>query len=124
MKSTILRVALALAGNAIGLLIAAAVLADMTLDGVAFVIALIIFTVLTAVLAPLVNKVAARNAPALQGGSALIVTFLALLLTALVSDGLSISGVSTWIIATVLVWIVTAIVGIVLAKLVIKNATT
>lgn len=122
MKIKLARVGLSLVGNAIGLMVAALVLDEMSIDGVAFVIAVVIFTVLTAVIEPLVNKVAERGAPAFQGGSALLTTLLALIVTAWLSDGLSISGLSTWILATVLVWLLTVIAGVLLAKFLIKNA--
>lgn len=121
MIRTLIRIGLSLAGNAIGLLVAAIILDDMSLSGAAFLIAVVIFTVLTAVLQPLVSKVAEKNAPALQSGSALITTFLALVLTALISDGMDIDGAITWILATVLVWLLTVIAGVVLAKLVLKD---
>lgn len=124
MKVKLARIGLSLVGNAIGLLVAALVLDKMSIDGVAFVIAVAIFTVLTAVIEPLVNKVAERSAPALQGGSALITTLLALIVTAWLSDGLTITGLSTWIIATVLVWLLTVIAGVLLAKFLIKSAVT
>jgi uncharacterized membrane protein YvlD (DUF360 family) len=122
MTRSLIRVGLSLAGNAIGLLVAAIVLDKMEISGVAFAIAVAIFTVLTAVIEPLVSKLAENRAPALQGASALVSTFLALVLTAVISDGLDISGASTWVIATVLVWLVTMIAGIVLARFFIKNA--
>jgi putative membrane protein len=124
MKVKLARVGLSLVGNAIGLLIAAIVLDKMSIDGVAFVIAVVIFTVLTAVIEPLVDKVTERSAPAFQGGSALLTTLLALIVTTLVSDGLTISGLGTWIIATVLVWLLTVIAGVLLAKFLIKSAVT
>jgi uncharacterized membrane protein YvlD (DUF360 family) len=122
MKNKFARVGLSLVGNAIGLLVASLVLDKMTIDGVAFVIAVVIFTVLTAVIEPIVNKLAERSAPALQGASALLTTLLALIVTALVSDGLAITGLSTWVLATVLVWLLTVIAGVLLAKFLIKNA--
>lgn len=124
MIRTITRIVLALVGNAIGLVLAAVLLDDMRLSGAAFLIAVVIFTVLTAVLQPLVPKVAEKSVPALQSGSALIATFLALLITSLISEGLDIDGTVTWILATVLVWLITLIAGVVLAKLLLKDAPT
>lgn len=124
MKLKLARIGLSLVGNAIGLLVAALVLDKMSIDGVAFVIAVVIFTVLTAVIEPLVNKVTEKSVPALQGGSALLTTLLALIVTAWLSDGLTIDGLSTWILATVLVWLLTVIAGVLLAKFLIKNART
>jgi putative membrane protein len=124
MKVRFARVGLSLVGNAIGLLVAALVLDEMSIDGAAFVIAVLLFTVLTAVIEPLVNKVTERSAPAFRGGSALLTTLLALIVTTLVSDGLAISGLSTWIIATVLVWLLTVVAGVLLAKFLITSANT
>ena len=58
MTRTLVRIGLALAGNAIGLLLAAIILSKMSLDLVSFVIAVVIFTVLTAVIEPMVSKLA------------------------------------------------------------------
>ena len=115
------RLVLALAGNAIGLWLAALLLDDMEIDGAAFVVAVLIFSVLFAVLEPLIQKQALKNAEALQGSSALITTLVALILTNLISDGLSISGLGTWILATVIVWLGTIIAGVLLARFVLKQ---
>mgnify|MGYP001829160547 FL=1 len=116
------RLVLALAGNAIGLWLAALLLDDMEIDGAAFVIAVLIFSVLFALLEPLIQKQALKNAEALQGSSALITTLVALIVTNLISDGLSISGLGTWILATVIVWLGTIIAGVLLARFVLKQA--
>ena len=44
-------------------------------------------------------------------------TFLALLITDLLSDGLSIEGASTWLLATVIVWLGTLLAGVILLRL-------
>jgi putative membrane protein len=101
----IVRTLIALAGNAVGLLVAAAVLDKMDIDATSFIVAVIIFTVVLALLQPfIVAQLRRRNSAAL-GGVALIATFIALVITDLVSDGFSISGVGTWIAATVIVWV-------------------
>jgi hypothetical protein len=122
MTRSLIRIGLSLAGNAIGLLLAAIILDKMEVDGAAFVIAVVIFTVLTAVLEPFVSKVVEERSGLLQSASALIATFLSLVITVLVSDGLNISGAVTWVIATVLVWLLTMIAGVLLAKLLLKDA--
>jgi uncharacterized membrane protein YvlD (DUF360 family) len=101
----IVRTLIALAGNAVGLLVAAAVLDKMDIDATSFIVAVVIFTVVLALLQPfIVAQLRRRNSAAL-GGVALIATFIALVITDLVSDGFSISGVGTWIAATVIVWV-------------------
>ena len=101
------RVVLALLGNAIGLIVAAWILDDMSINGTAFVVAVGIFTLIEVLVQPALQKAALRGSDALAGGSALVATFIALVGTALVSDGLQIDGASTWLYATVIVWLAT-----------------
>ncbi len=121
MARSLIRIGLSLAGNAIGLLLAAIILDEMNVDGPAFVIAVVIFTVLTAVLEPFVSKHTEERSALLRSASALITTFLALLITVVVSDGLSIDGTFTWVLATVLVWLLTMIAGVILVKFLMKD---
>ncbi len=118
----LIRIGLSLLGNALGLWVASLILDDMSVSGTAFVLAVVIFTVLTVVIQPLITKMAMQNAPALQGSSALVTTFVALLITELVSDGLSITGLSTWIFATVIVWFFTMIAAWLLPLFILKEA--
>ena len=113
--------AIRLLANAIGLLVAAAVLPDMTIDGVSFVIAVVIFTVIEVILDPLVTKMAVEKAPALRGGVALITTLIGLILTTLISSGLQINGFSTWLATTVIVWIAAVLAGLILPVIFVKN---
>ena len=123
MKLRATRIGLTLAGNALGLWIAALLLGDdMSISGLAFVIAVAIFSLLTLVLEPLIVRLTEGSADVLAGGSALISTAIALMLTALISDGLSIDGIGTWLLATVLVWLITALVGVVLTRMFLKEA--
>jgi hypothetical protein len=117
----LIRVGIALLGAAIGLIVAAAVLEDMTLDGAAFVLAIGIFVVLTAVLEPFIEKIGDEHLGIISTFSSLITTFLALLITELVSDGLNITGATTWVIATVIVWLATALATWILLRMFIKN---
>lgn len=125
MGNKLIRLVLVLAANALGLLIAALVLDKMSLDIGGFFIAVVIFTVLAAIFQPLVTKITKSKLPALEGASALIGTFLALVVTRLLSsDRLSISGAGTWVLATVIIFVVTFIAGIILPKLFISDDTT
>jgi uncharacterized membrane protein YvlD (DUF360 family) len=117
----LIRVGIALLGAAIGLVVAAAVLDDMTLDGAAFLVAIVIFAVLTAVLEPAIEKIGDEHLAIVGVFSSLITTFVALLVTELVSDGLNISGASTWVFATLIVWVCTALATWILLRLFIKN---
>ena len=63
----------------------------------------------------------AMGTPALRGGVALVATLVGLIVTSLVSDGLSIQGGVTWIAATVIVWIVSLLGVLVLPLLFLKK---
>jgi hypothetical protein len=106
---------------AIGLIVAAAVLDDMTLDASGFLLALLLFAGVDLVAQPLIIKVGLLHANALAGSSALVSTFVALVVTAIVSDGLRISGAMTWLLATVIVWAAELLAGIVLPAVVFKR---
>lgn len=97
---------IAVIANAIGLVIGAQILPDMALDVSGFLIAVLIFTAASVLVEPLTRQVALTKAPALLGSTALVATVLSLVVTALLSDGLRISGLTTWILATIIVWIV------------------
>ena len=124
MVRTLISAALHLAANAIGLLVAALVLDDMSIDGVAFVVAVVIFTVVEVIAQPLIQKIAIKNAHALVGSVALITTFVGLVVTDLISDGLSISGAWTWVLATLIVWLAGMLAGLILPAIFVKKTAT
>ncbi len=117
MIRTLIKVGLTIAGNAIGLLVAAALLDDVKLSGAAFILAVIIFTVAELILEPFIEKMVTEHAERLRIFTSLVTTFLALLVTDLLSDGLSIEGASTWLLATVIVWLGTLLAGVILLRL-------
>lgn len=118
----LIRIGIHLLANAVGLIVAAWVLEGMTITGPAFVVAVVIFTAVEVVADPLVTKAAIRSVPALRGGVALVTTFLGLLITTWLSSGLQISGVSTWLLATLIVWLAALIAALVLPVFLVKNA--
>jgi uncharacterized membrane protein YvlD (DUF360 family) len=103
----IVRTAIVLLGNAVGLIVASLVLDGFSIDVTGFIVSLVIFTVAVALMTPFLESTMRRNqsSSAATGGVALISTFVALLVTDLFTDGLSISGIGTWIGATVVVWV-------------------
>jgi hypothetical protein len=117
----LIRAAVFLVSAAIGLLVAKLTLDDMSIDASAFIGVVVIFAVLQSVLAPFIAKVTARNAPAILGATGLISTFLALLVAEVVSDGFTITGVSTWVLATLIVWIVTMLATLLLPIILVKS---
>jgi len=98
-----------------------AVLEDMEIASVtSFLWVVVIFTVLQSLFAPFLAKVTARNASALLGAVGLLSTFLALLIAATVSDGLTISGASTWLYASLIVWLVTMLATLLIPLILVK----
>ncbi|MGO3148407.1 MAG: phage holin family protein [Leucobacter sp.] len=94
---------------AIALLIAAWAIDGVTVRVGGFFIAVGVFAVAQAILAPFVFNLARKYASAILGGIGLISTFLALWVATLFGGGLSIHGVASWIAAPLLVWIITAL---------------
>ncbi|MCV7153007.1 phage holin family protein [Mycolicibacterium pyrenivorans] len=117
----LLRVAVFLGSAAIGLLAAGWLVPGVSLSAWGFVTAVVIFTVAQALLSPFFLKMASRYASAFLGGIGLVSTFVALLLASLLSNGLSIRGIGSWIGATVVVWLVTAVATVVLPLLVLRE---
>jgi len=110
-----------LAANALGLLVADLVLEDVEVSGTAFLVAVLIFTVVYAIAQPFLTQLALSSATALRGATALVATLIGLIVTSLLSDGLSISGGLTWLEATVIVWIVSLLGTLVLPLIFVKK---
>ncbi len=117
----LLRVVVFLGSSAIGLLVAAWLIPGVTVRPLGFLIAVVIFTVAQAILAPFFLKMASRYASAFLGGIGLVSTLAALILASVLTNGLSIRGIGAWVAATVVVWLVTAVATLLLPMLVLKK---
>jgi uncharacterized membrane protein YvlD (DUF360 family) len=104
-KGVGLRLALALGATAAALAIAAALLDGFTVTGLSFVVAVVVFSAVGLVTEPLVSTLLERHARAVAGLASLAVTFVTLLVTDLVSDGIEVEGALAWILGTVVVWL-------------------
>ena len=120
----LLRIAVFLGSSALGLLVAGWLVSGVTLRPLGFIAAVVIFTAAQGILAPFFMKMASRYASAFLGGIGLVSTFAALFLASLFSNGISIRGVGSWVAATVVVWLVTAVATLVLPALVLKKKAT
>lgn len=117
----LVRAVVFLASAAVGLVVATLLLDDVNVTVGGFLFAVVLFAIIQSVISPFLAKVTARNASALLGGVGLLATFVALLATTLLGDSLTIDGgVSTWIAATVIVWLVTALATLLLPFLLLK----
>ncbi|CAN5576063.1 hypothetical protein BH23CHL5_BH23CHL5_03020 [soil metagenome] len=124
MIQLVIRAVVAVVANAIGLLAASALLDKFEVNGASFVIAVIIFSAATVILGPLVIKIALTSATYLMGGIALVTTLLGLIITNLLSDGFTITGITTWIFATLIVWIFSVISSLLVPWILVKAAIT
>lgn len=115
------RAVISLLANAVGLVVMAQLLSDMSLSVSGFITATLIFTVVAVVTEPLIRQIAIKNLPAILGSSALIATLASLIITAVISDGLRISGIGTWIIASVGVWAVALAANLLLPMVIFKK---
>ncbi|GAA3548206.1 phage holin family protein [Nocardioides daeguensis] len=106
---------------AVGIATAALVLDDVHVEPTGFVAVVVVYAVLQTVLTPFITRVALKNATALLGGTGLVAAFLALLVAAALGDALSITGgIGSWLAATVVVWLSTALATLVLPLLLVK----
>ena len=117
----LIRTAIFLGSAALGLWVASLVLDGFTLTWQGFLVTVLVFAAAQSILSPFITKLAARNAPAFLGGVGLVSTFAALLIASVVANGLVITGWQTWILATLVVWLVTALATVTLPLLFLRR---
>ncbi|WP_104164842.1 phage holin family protein [Cryobacterium sp. N22] len=118
----LLRALVFLLSAALGLWVASLVLSDLTVTPSGFVTAVVVFAVTQSVLSPFLAKVVARGAPAFLGGIGLLSTFVALWIASLFPGGLTIEGWQTWILAALVVWLITALATLLLPLVFLREA--
>jgi uncharacterized membrane protein YvlD (DUF360 family) len=99
------------------------VVADIVLDGFnvsypeGLIIPVVIFTIATVLLSPVVESMVKEYASWASILLGLIITLLSLIITALLTDSLSIQGLSSWVIGTVIVWLASIVTTFVMGLL-------
>lgn len=125
MRNALLRAVVFLGSAAAGLLVAALLVTEMSIDWRAFLLVVVVFAVLQSVIAPLIARLTAEKASALVGAVGLISTVVALLITSALLDGLAIrGGAGPWIYASVIVWIVTMLAALLLPMVTVNRTRT
>lgn len=117
----LIRTLLHLLANAVGLIVADALLSGFSLTITSLVVVTVIFTLVEAVAGPLLVSISIKNVPALTGGISLVTTFVGLLITNYFSDGIEISGFSTWLLASLIVWGAALLAGAILPLFLFKK---
>jgi hypothetical protein len=109
---------LALVGSwGIGLLVAGWIVPGVSLSVSGFIVAVVLFSVAQATLSVLILKLPRESATMFLGGTALVLTLVALILASVFTHGLTIRGLASWLATTVLVWLMTTLVAILLPAL-------
>ncbi|MET2012169.1 hypothetical protein ABXJ56_11490 [Microbacterium chocolatum] len=127
MITFLIRAFIFVASAALGLIVADLLLPGFRIDWSnwwGFVLAIVIFATLQSVLSPWIATVARRNAPALLGGIGIFSTLIALVIVVLIPGaGLTIGQpfLLTWVLAPVIVWLVTALATLFLPMLLLKR---
>ncbi|UYO98276.1 hypothetical protein OED01_06080 [Microbacterium sp. M28] len=125
MITHLLRLGIFLASAALGLIVADLVLEDFTIvwaEWWGFLLCIVIFALVQTVLAWIAEKILHRVLPVLVGGVGILSTIIALLIVVLLPiGGLRLDGFAGWIAGGVIVWLVTAIVTVVLTKLLLDD---
>lgn len=121
MDRLLVNAAITVLANAVALVVGALVLDRFGLDVAGFAIALLIFTVVQVLLEPVLRSIAKDRAPVLVGLSALVATFVSLIVTSVVTDGLEISGIGTWFLAAAVVWLIALVAKLFMAKLLFRS---
>jgi hypothetical protein len=102
--------------SAVALLIAATLVDGFDIDTLAFPIVVVVFTLIGALTQPVVEAFIQKNAQLLARSIDLIAAFVTLLVTDLVSSNLNISGVSAWILGTLIIWAASLLTALIVGK--------
>lgn len=111
----------ALISDAIGLLVAAALVDGVRIDALGFVVAVLVFAVVDVLFQPLFRQMAFKRLPALLGSAALVATIISFVVTATFTDGLSVSGTSAWFLGPLVVWAVALVAQMLLPLVIFKK---
>ncbi len=121
MKKHALSALVHLIGNSVGLLLAVLLLPGFSIDFGAFIIVVLLFTVVEVAALPLLRKLSEKNIPQLMGGISLATTFVGLMVTNLLVPRFTIGGISNLLASTLLVWLGALIAGVLLTHYVFPS---
>jgi hypothetical protein len=106
-----------LAAWGIGLLVAAWIVPGVSLSVPGFIVAVLAFAVLQGILSSSILKLRREYASLLLGSTGLALTIVALILASILTHGVTLDGMPSWMATTVVVWLVTTIGAITLPEL-------
>jgi putative membrane protein len=122
MMRLIASIVLEVLANAVGLLAASWILAPaFSIDAIGFITVVAIFSAVRFILAPLITQLSMRHARMLVGGVSLVTILVSFFVTSLLTNHLAISGLSTWVLATLIVWVFGVIAMLLLPMVIFKK---
>lgn len=116
----LIRGGIALVSAIVGLLVTMLLVDGFNISGSGFVITVLIYVAVQMVLSPFIYQLTERNAEVFLGGVGLLSTLVALIAAAIFGSLDVDGGIGTWIISTLLVWLVGAIATFFLPFLLVK----
>jgi hypothetical protein len=122
MRQIVLRAVVLLGSWAIGLLVAAWVVPGVSVSVSGFIVAVVLFSITQAILSLLISKLPRAYASLLLGGTGLALTLVALSLASVLTHGLTIRGIASWVATTIVVWLVTTVGAISLPEALVRGA--
>jgi hypothetical protein len=109
MRQILPRAVVLMATWAVGLLVAARVVPRVSMSLSGFIVAVAVFSVAQAILSLSILKLPHAYALLVFGGTGLALTVVALGVASAFSHGFNIYGATSWVAATIVVWLVTTI---------------
>lgn len=116
----LIRVAVFVGSAALGLFLASLLIPGFHVHLAGFLVAILVFAIAQALIEWLVERIFHRSSPTVAGIAGLLSTFLALWIATLFTDGLSFDDVGAWILAAVVVWLTTALLGWLAARFLLR----
>ena len=111
-----------MAAAAVGLIVADLLIDDFHISyPLGFLTAVLLFGVIQAVITPFFASMTEKNASVLTGVVGLITALVSLIVTELLTDGLEIDGVLTWLAGAAIVWLASMGAGFLLKVTVVKR---
>jgi uncharacterized membrane protein YvlD (DUF360 family) len=120
-RQILLRAVLLLVSWATGLLVVTRIVPGVSLSVQSFIVAVVVFAVAQAMLSLTILKLPHQYASLLLGGTGLVLTIVALILASVLTQGLTIDGMASWLATTVVVWLMTTIGAITLPELLSRD---
>ncbi len=117
----LIRIAISLASAAVGLLLCALLLPEFHLQPAGFVMAVVVLAGVEAILSPLIIGLTRAHAAAMIGGVGILTTLIALLLANLVPGGITVTSVTAWLLAALIVWVCMALGAWILVAAILKR---